>query len=153
MAGIITAIFVAPTRHADQIAVEAIQLKAGKGIVGDRFFGLRQQQTLRNLTLIEAEVIEDFNRTFQANIPLHATRRNLVMQGIRLNDLVGETFYIGNVQCHGIELCEPCKLMARQFPLTSLSHAELIQAFAHKGGIRVEVQTDGVVRLGSEIIR
>jgi MOSC domain-containing protein YiiM len=147
----ITAIFVAPTKHAEQIAVDAVQLKAGKGIVGDRFFGLRQKQTPRNLTLIEWEVIEEFNRTFGLKLPLYATRRNLITQGIRLNVLVGETFQIGQVVCRGIELCEPCKVMARQFPASSLSQAEIIQAFANKGGIRAEVLMDGVVRLGDGI--
>jgi MOSC domain-containing protein YiiM len=147
----ITAIFVAPTKHAEQIAVDAVQLKAGKGIVGDRFFGLRQNQTPRNLTLIEWEVIEEFNRTFGFKLPLNATRRNLITQGIRLNNLVGETFQIGQVVCRGIELCEPCKVMARHFPASSLPQAEIIHAFANKGGIRAEVLMDGVVRLGDGI--
>jgi MOSC domain-containing protein YiiM len=151
MTGKVIAIFVAPTRHTEQISVDAVQLKAGKGIVGDRFFCLRHQQTLRNLTLIEWEVIEEFNRTFGLKLPLNATRRNLVTHGIRLNDLIGKTFKIGQVVCRGIELCEPCKVMARHFPATSLSQAEIIRAFANKGGIRVEVLIDGAVQLGDEV--
>jgi MOSC domain-containing protein YiiM len=151
MTGKVIAIFVAPTKHAEQISVDAVQLKAGKGIVGDRFFGLRQKQTTRNLTLIEWEVIETFNRTFGLKLPLNATRRNLITQGIRLNYLVGKTFKIGQVVCRGIELCEPCKVMARQFPASSLSQAEIIRAFGNKGGIRAEVLSDGVLRLGDEI--
>lgn len=148
----IVAIFTAPTRHAEQIAVDAVQLKAGKGIVGDRFFGLRRKHPGQNLTLIEFEELESFNRTFSLQIPLNATRRNLITQGVRLNDLVGVTFKIGQVVCRGIELCEPCKVMARQFAASSLSQAEIIRAFTHKSGIRVEVLVDGVVRLGDEIV-
>jgi MOSC domain-containing protein YiiM len=151
MTGLITTIFVAPAKHAEQIPVDAVQLKAGKGIVGDRFFGFRQKQTGRNLSLIEWEAIEEFNQTYQLNLPMNATRRNLITQGIRLNDLVGKTFKIGQVECRGIELCEPCKVMARHFPATSLSQSDIIRAFAHKGGIRANVLTDGVVRLGDEI--
>ncbi len=151
MSGQIIAIFTTPIRHAEQIAAEAVQLKVGKGIVGDRFFGFRKKQPGRNLTLIEWEVIEEFNRTYHLNLPLNATRRNLVAQGIRLNNLVGKTFKIGQVVCRGIELCEPCKVMARQFPASSLSHTEIIRVFANKGGIRVEVLADGVVRLGDRI--
>jgi MOSC domain-containing protein YiiM len=151
MTGHITAIYVAPAKHAEQIAIDAVQLKAGKGIVGDRFFGLRHQQALRNLTLIEWEVIEEFNKTFSVMLPLNATRRNLITKDIRLNNMVGKTFKIGQVVCQGIELCEPCKVMARHFPATSLSQAEIIRAFTQKGGIRAEVLTDGAVQLGDEV--
>ena len=151
MTGTVIAIFVAPAKHAEQISADAVQLKVGKGIVGDRFFGLHHQQTLRNLTLIEWEVIEEFNRTFGLKLPLNATRRNLVTQGIRLNNLVGKTFKIGQALCLGIELCEPCKVMARHFPANSLSQAEIIRAFTQKGGIRAEVLIDGAVQLGDDI--
>jgi MOSC domain-containing protein YiiM len=147
----ITAIFVAPAKHAEQLAVDSVQLKVGKGIVGDRFFGFRQKQPGRNLTLIEWETIEKFNRTHQLTIPINATRRNLITQGIRLNDLVGKEFKIGQVECRGIELCEPCEVMTRHFPATSLSQPDIIRAFTYKGGIRAEVLSDGVVKLGDEI--
>ncbi len=152
MSGRVVAIFVAPTKHAEQIAVDSVQLKSGRGIVGDRFFGFRQKQPGRNLTLIESEAIAGFNYHYQQAIPLEATRRNLITQGIRLNDLVGKTFYVGEVLCRGIELCEPCKVMARSFPLTGLSHIEIMAAFADKGGIRAEVLTDGIVKVGNAII-
>jgi len=152
MTGHIATIFVSPIKHAEQLAVDSIQLKAQKGIVGDRFFGFRQKQPGRNLTLIECEVIEAFNRIYQLTIPISATRRNLITQGIRLNDLVGKTFKIGQVACRGVELCEPCKVLARHFPATSLSQAEIIRAFTNKGGIRAEVLTNGVVRLNDEIV-
>ena len=151
MTGKIIAIFVAPTQHADQLEVEAVQLKTGKGIVGDRFFGLRKTQPGRNLTLIGSEVIEEFNQAYRLSIRVSSPRRNLVTQGISLNQLIGKTFKIGEVLCRGIELCEPCKVMARQFPAGILPQAEIIRAFAHKGGIRVEVLTDGVVRTGDKI--
>lgn len=151
MTGQINAIFTAPKRHAGQIAVDAVQLKAGKGIVGDRFFAISRKNPGRNLTLIEYETIEAFNQAFQLSIPMNATRRNLITQGIRLNDLVGLTFYIGNVLCRGIELCEPCKVMARYFPPTSLSQTELIYAFYRKGGIKTEVLTDGIIRTGDDV--
>ena len=153
MSGRIVAIFVASTKHAEQQAMDAVQLKAGKGIVGDRFFGFRQKQPGRNLTLIEWEAIEKFNQTYHVNLPLHATRRNLITQGVSLNELVGLTFKVGDVLCRGIELCEPCQVMARHFPPTSLSQIELIRAFVNKGGIRAAVLTDGVIRLNEAIAK
>lgn len=151
MTSCVIAIFVASNKHARQFVVDAVQVKAGKGIVGDRFFGLRQKLQGKNLTLIESETIADFNRRFKQSIPLSATRRNLITQGVRLNELIGKTFKIGGVLCRGVELCEPCIVMARSFPNTVLSQAEIIEAFMNKGGIRAEVLTDGILRVGDTI--
>lgn len=151
MNGTITAIFSAPTKHGEQVSAEAVQVKAGKGIVGDRFFGFRKSQKGRNLTLIEAETMSAFNSAFRLAVPLHAIRRNIVTKGIRLPELIGKQFRIGNVLCEGIELCEPCVVMARQFPEGALSQAEIIRAFINKGGIRAAVLTDGIIRLEDEI--
>jgi MOSC domain-containing protein YiiM len=148
MTGHIAAIFVAPTRHVEQLAVEAVQLKAGKGVVGDRFFGLSQKVPGRNLTLVEAEAIEEFNRHYGQSIELSATRRNFLTRGIRLNELVGKIFLVGDVLCSGIELCEPCRVLARQLPQDSLTKTQIIRAFTNKGGLRADVLSDGIVRLG-----
>lgn len=151
MTGTITAIFTAPAKHHEQISTEAVQVKTGKGIVGDRFFGLRKSQPGRNLTLIAIESINEFNRIHQQEIPLHATRRNIITQGIHLPELIGLQFRIGGVLCQGVELCEPCVVMARHFPEGALSQAEIIRAFVNNGGIRAAVLTDGIIRLHDEI--
>jgi MOSC domain-containing protein YiiM len=151
VSGIIIAIFVAPAKHAAQVRVESVQLKSGRGIVGDRFFGFRPKQKGRNLTLLEAEVIAEFNQNYRQTIPLDATRRNVITHGIRLNDLVGKTFKLGGVLCRGIELCEPCKVIARSFPEAGLLEREIIHAFTNKGGIRAEVLADGVIDVGQSI--
>jgi MOSC domain-containing protein YiiM len=148
MTGRISAIFIAPSRHAEQLAVDAVQLKTGKGIVGDRFYGLPHKGLSRNLTLIEAEVITEFNRNYKLSIGLNASRRNFITQGIRLNGLVGKTFHIGEILCRGVELCEPCRVLARQIPHQLLSQTQILEAFTNKGGLRAEVLSDGIVRLG-----
>lgn len=151
MSGRTIGIYAANVKHGEQISLESVQLKTGKGIVGDRFFGLRPKHPGRNLTLIEAEVIANFNLIYQQTIPLQATRRNLITEGLRLNDLIGKTFQVGEVLCRGIELCEPCKVMARQMSCTDLSQTEIIQAFAYHGGIRAAVLSDGIIKIGDNI--
>jgi MOSC domain-containing protein YiiM len=152
MTGYITAIFTAPARHASQIAVDAVQLKAGKGIVGDRFFGFSRKNTGKNLSLIESEVLEEFFGLYKQPVEFNASRRNFITRGIRLNELVGTKFLIGEVLCEGVELCEPCKVMARQMPQLPLSQAEIIKAFAYRGGLRANVLTDGIVRIGDHCL-
>lgn len=151
MPGQIITIFVAPSKHAEQIAVDSVQVKTGKGIVGDRFYGFRQTQRGRNLTLVEMEKITEFNQQYQQDIALNATRRNMITQGIRLNELVGKQFYIGDVLCEGVELCEPCGVMVRSLACAGLSKTQVMNAFAHKAGIRVEVLSDGIVNIGDDV--
>ena len=39
-------------------------------------------------------------------------RRNILTEGLRLNELVGKTFTIGAITVKGIRLCEPCSHLA-----------------------------------------
>jgi MOSC domain-containing protein YiiM len=149
--GSITAIYVAPEKRADCVSVDAVQLMQGKGIVGDRYFGQRQNHPEKNITLIEAEAIEHFNTYHQLDISPGDFRRNLVTRNIRLNDLVGQTFSISSVLLRGIELCEPCSILGGKFSTESLSSTQVISALLNKGGLRAEILSSGVVRVGDAI--
>jgi MOSC domain-containing protein YiiM len=78
-------------------------------------------------------------------IEFAATRRNVLTRGIDVNALVGRTFRIGEVLCEGRRLCEPCVHLDR------LSGPGLLRPLIHKGGLRVDVLTDGEIRLGAPI--
>jgi MOSC domain-containing protein YiiM len=144
--GKVVGIYVAPQRHGHQQALTSVQVKAGKGIVGDRFFGNRKTQPGKNLTLVESEVIAEINLVFKQSLPMDATRRNIVTQNIRLNELVGRKFSIGPIVCRGVELCEPCKVMIRQLAPVNFTTLELMRFFNLRAGIRAEVVIGGIVR-------
>jgi MOSC domain-containing protein YiiM len=93
----------------------------------------------KDLTLIEAEVL--------AAVWLTGTlaRRNLVTRDVRLNALVGRRFRIGEVECYGNRLCEPCTYLEN---LTGVS----MQALAGRGGLRADILTDGDIRVGDPLI-
>ena len=73
---------------------------AGKGLVGDRHF-TDSPRPGNALTLVEAEVLEDVGLTGAQS------RRQVVVRGVRLNDLIGQRFKVGDVECVGVRLCEP----------------------------------------------
>ena len=76
-------------------------------------------------------------------------RRNVVTRGVDLNALVGERFRIGDVECFGQRLCEPCAHLER---LTAQAGKRgTLRALIHKGGLRADVVSDGTVRVGDEI--
>src|SRR5438552_18334240 len=82
--------------------VDSVRAVAGKGLEGDRHYHPDGAEPGQALTLVEAEVVGE------VGLPPGGTRRQLTVQGVGLNDLVGKRFRVGAVECYGVELCEPC---------------------------------------------
>jgi ribosomal protein S12 len=128
-----------------------IRAVAGRGLEGDRYFlgaGTFSPPTRKpdyETTLIEKENIAAFvaesGRTFTAQ----DARRNVVTEGIALNDLVGREFLVGGVRLKGVRLCEPCNYLAKQ------THPEVLRGLVHKGGLRAAILTDGFIQVGDLI--
>ena len=75
-------------------------------------------------------------------------RRNVFTRGIDLNALVGKPFTIGDVQCLGQRLCEPCAHLERL--TTNAGKPGTLRALIHKGGLRADVLNDGEIRVGDD---
>ena len=58
-----------------------------------------------DLTLIEAEVLDELTLPDGQRLGYEEARRNIVTRGIDLNTLVGQRFRIGDVECVGRRLC------------------------------------------------
>ena len=123
--------------------VEAIQ---GKGLVNDRHF-IDGNDAKSQITLIERENIEYYNKKFKTNISEVSFRRNIVTEKIKLNNLVGKEFYIGNVKVKGRDLCRPCKHLQE-----SLEQKNIVKEFLQKGGLRCEILSSGKIFV-DDIIR
>ena len=143
-------IFLSPERGTEQVDCESVAVRAGAGIVCDRNFG-KSVYPGQNLTLVEAEEIEAFCALHGREADLSMTRRNLVTRGVRLNDLVGVRFMIGGVQVFGVELCEPCSDLGNLLAGQSLTPAAAVRHWVHRGGLRVDLLTDGEIAVGAPI--
>ena len=135
----IEAIHIGPEEGGPLSSVESVRAFAGKGLEGDRNFRDAGAKPGQALTLVEAENVED------VGLPLGGTRRQLTVRGVPLNDLVGKTFKVGDVECYGVELCEPCK------HLESMTRPGIIKDLAHRAGINADILTDGVISVGDEV--
>ena len=125
--------------------IQQISLLAGKGIVGDRYF--HEYNDVRNqLTLIESENINYYNKRFNLNIPYLNFRRNIVTKGIELNKLVGKELLINQTKVKGVDLCRPCKSLQQ-----NLGQDNIIKEFLRKGGLRCEILVSGNIKIGDEI--
>jgi len=88
--------------------VEKIELLSGKGVIEDRHFQ-ESNDARTQITLIESENIDYFNKKFNVQIPYVDFRRNIITQGIELNKFIGKKLMIGETKIEGKNLCRPCK--------------------------------------------
>lgn len=147
---IVERIYICPEKGAAQVECERITLRRGMGVVGDRNYGVSQHPG-QNLTLVEAEEIERFCSEQARVQDLSLTRRNLVTRGVRLNDLVNTEFTVGNVKLRGVELCEPCVTLGRALSSESLAAPSVIRRWVGRGGLRVDVLSDGEIARGAQV--
>jgi len=119
--------------------VDSVAALAGKGLKGDRQFCEEGAAPGEALTLVEAEVLEDVGLTGVQS------RRQVVVRGVRLNDLIGKRFLVGGVECLGVEICEPC------LHLQSLTRPGLIKDMIHRGGLNADILTDGQISVGDVV--
>lgn len=153
--GAVEAIVVAPEAKAALHRIDRAVARAGRGLEGDRYFD--ERGTFSNphgrgydLTLIEAEVLDGLELP-AGRLSAEEARRNIVTRGIDLNALVGERFRVGDVECLGQRLCEPCAHLERLTAATGKPGT--LRALIHRGGLRADVLSDGEIRVGDEIAR
>jgi MOSC domain-containing protein YiiM len=121
-------------------AVDSVRAVAGKGLEGDRHFRVQGAKPGQALTLVEAENVET------AGLEPGGTRRQVTTRGVRLNDLVGRRFRVGEVECYGVELCEPCQ------HLQSMTRPGIIKELTHRAGINADILTDGTITVGDAVV-
>ena len=127
------------------IEVSSIEVKADKGIVGDRHFSDFNDPYCQ-LSLIESENIDYYNTKYGLNIPHIDFRRNIVTKKIELNDLIGKKFLVGEVEVEGVDLCRPCKHLTQM-----LNQENILKEFLRRGGIRCRILTSSKISVGDKI--
>ena len=136
----VVAIHLADGRSAPPSAVDSAVAVAGKGLQGDRYYFPDGAPSGRGITLVEEENVQD------VGLDPGQTRRQVTTRGVRLNDLVGKRFRVGEVECYGVELCEPC------LHLESLTRPGLIKDMVHRAGLNADILTDGTIAVGDPVV-
>lgn len=147
--GIVEALVIAPAAGAPVREVRSVLARPG-GLDGDRYAAGRgtfsgNGRTGQDLTLIEAEAIEELGRGGPALLPTDA-RRNVVTRGIELDALIGRRFRIGGVECYGQRRAEPC------LHLESLTAPGVLRGLVHRAGIRADILCEGVLSVGDAVV-
>ena len=125
--------------------VNESQAVQGKGLINDRHYRIDNDKKCQ-ITLIEIENINYYNKIYGTSIPSIDFRRNIITEGIRLNGLVGKVFFVGKIKVKAHDLCRPCKHLQ-----DLLEKKNIIKEFLLKGGLRCEILTSGKIFVGDII--
>ncbi|MGB3543261.1 MOSC domain-containing protein [Rubrivirga sp.] len=151
MTGRLVSIFVAPSAGAPVESVTSARALSGRGLEGDRYgTGVgsfnRWPGRGRDLSLIALEDLEAARDGFGVSVLEGEHRRNLVVEGVDLEALLGVPFTIGGVALEGVRRCAPCKYLVRV-----TGQDEIFQALVRRGGLRASIVSDGVLEVGDAV--
>jgi MOSC domain-containing protein YiiM len=144
MSGRVEGIFIGPVKELPT-PVERVRAVAGSGLEGNRYFFQGDAPPGRALTLIAAEALAEGAAESGIELGAAESRRNVLTSGIDLNALVGVRFRVGDVECVGVELCEPCTTLER------LTRPGVIKAYVHRAGLNADILTDGEIAVGDAV--
>jgi MOSC domain-containing protein YiiM len=144
--GRVEGIFIAARHEELPEPVECVRALAGKGLDGNRYFYPDGNAPAgRAITLIAAEAVEALEAEHGIAIAPAASRRNVLTRGVDVNALVGKRFRVGDVECYGVELCEPC------LHLESMTERGVIKGLVHRAGLNADILVDGEIAVGDDV--
>jgi MOSC domain-containing protein YiiM len=141
--GEVVSIHIVRQRDGAAESVERATVQTNYGLEGD---WRSRRNRHGQLTLIEAEVLEEVGRFLGSHVPSGASRRQVVVRGIKLNDLIGQRVRIGAVRVFVETPCDPCSRMEETIA------AGARKALEGRGGVRCFVLAGGELRVGDPII-
>ncbi len=125
------------------VEVEEAECVAGSGLRGDRFFDFKPDYK-GQVTFFSYEQYERLCDQFDVRDKSPgAFRRNIVVSGVNLNDLIDETFEVQGIKFFGTQEAAPCYWMEEAF------HEGAEFALKGNGGLRAKILTDGILKVDS----
>jgi MOSC domain-containing protein YiiM len=150
-AGKVVSLFIVDRMAEPMQQVGQFSALAGRGIVGDRYLlgtgtYSKKPEPGRQITLIKSEILASLKDKFDITVRPEESRRNVLTEGIEINDLIGTEFFVGTVRLRAHRLTEPCKYLENL-----LDQPGLYKELWGNGGISCEILTDGVIKEGDII--
>lgn len=137
------------TNKSDQetFYVNQAYLEKNKGIVNDRYYENFKNKK-EQVTLIDIEEINLFNKLVGQDIDYKDFRRNIIVSGFKICEMVGQKIKINNSILKIHEICQPCNYLQKK-----LNSPNLIKRLINKSGVRAEILSSGYIGVGSKIIK
>ena len=123
-------------------SLESIRCVEGKGLEGDRFYDYKEN--FKGQATFFASEVADAVREIVPDpyFENSAFRRNIVVRGVELNELIGKRFKVGSVEFEGMEEAKPCEWM--ETAVGPGAHAFM----QGRGGLRVRILSSGTLAVG-----
>ncbi len=120
----------------------AVRCRRGCGLEGDRFFGYRPDYG-GQITFFSWEVyVAAKSALGRPDLTADAFRRNVLVEGAHLNELIGERFSLGGVDFEGTGEAKPCHWMNA---VVAPGAEDWLRG---RGGLRARILADGVLHRG-----
>ena len=121
---------------------ERVVCEAGRGLQGDRY--VRKEHGHKGqVTFFNGEVLRAVGEALGLEeVPPQAFRRNVIIEGVDVNELIGREFTLGGVRFEGTEACSPCHWMDLALVPGTM---DLLKG---KGGLRARILETGILRTG-----
>jgi MOSC domain-containing protein YiiM len=143
-------IHLATEGRAPMQAQDSAVLIAGQGIAGDRYATGRGHYSafpdIREVTLIETETLAALVRDHGVTLLPGEHRRNLTVEGVPLNHLVGRRFRVGDTVLEGGRLNTPCRY------LDLVTGKAVCDLLVHRSGLNSRIITGGTIRVGDSVL-
>ena len=125
--------------------VASVECVAGSGLVGDRYFDFKDNY-IGQITFFDEAVYRSMLDELSVDCPPETMRRNVIIDGVDLNTLIGKRFTIGDVEFEGTKECSPCSWMNEVV-------APGAEAFLKdRGGLRARILTSGNLTAGELLL-
>lgn len=149
--GRVQSIHRAPAGSAPMEELVEATLVAGEGIAGDRYATgtghySGRPHVDRQVTLIEAEVLNALQRDHDVVLRPDEHRRNVTTSGVPVGHLVGTYFSLGSCVLYGGRLNVPCAY------LDGLVGKPVFRPLVHRSGLNARILVGGIVRPGDSVL-
>lgn len=138
----IISIHVVRKRNAAAEPCNHVTVHSNFGIAGDY---RSEKFQIGQITLVEAEIIDAMSRKLGYDIPAGSSRRQIMVKGIKLNELIGRNLRMGQILVRVEDKCNPCNNMEKKIGPGAKD------AMDDKGGIRCRIIEGGELHVGDKI--
>jgi len=150
--GLVRYLHLTPRAFLPMRSMPELRLIEGKGIVGDRYMIGREEgfyshrpEEGRQVTLFELETLIALKRDANVELGPEEHRRNVTVEGVPLNHLVGRRFWLGETLLEATRLSIPCR------HIEEITGKAIFDPLINRSGLNCKILKDGIVRVGDAV--
>jgi MOSC domain-containing protein YiiM len=147
--GVIRFLHLTPRAFLPMRSFDELRLMAGRGIEGDRYCLGREEgfyseypEEGRQITLFEIETLQALRRDADLELGPEEHRRNVTVEGVPLNHLVGRRFWLGDCLLEGTRLSTPCR------HIEEITGKPIFDLLLNRSGLNCRILEGGRIRVG-----